>query len=91
MSGGHYDYLYNNIYQIAEKIEQEADITTIFGENGEESVTRQAEEASFRHEMAKFLDKVAWACRSLEWLDSGDTSNFEKVVEEFELCRFNDD
>lgn len=69
MSGGHYDYAYQHVNDVADKVEEEAD--AIPGWDNAEP--RDPREAADRRKISAHLFKVSEAMRALEWCDSGDT------------------
>lgn len=75
MSGGHYDYAFTKVNDVADQIDSEADAY----DNGAETVKRDPGEADMRREIAAYLRKVSEAMRALEWCDSGDTNWFDNV------------
>lgn len=69
MSGGHYDYSYIHVNDMAFQIRKEARKASDVGE----SVPRDPREVADRRKIAAYLLKVSEAMHALEWCDSGDT------------------
>jgi hypothetical protein len=72
MSGGHYNYEYRRVQDLADQVKQEASLPTV-----------PCWEAQDRRDIATYLREVAEALKALEWYDSGDTGDWSEVREAF--------
>jgi tagatose-1,6-bisphosphate aldolase len=85
MSGGHYNYAYASVRNMAELVEEEAGtIATYENTCDEYRVPREdLREVNDRLRFARVLNANAEAMRTLEWYDSGDSDDWNQVRQAF--------
>jgi hypothetical protein len=83
MSGGHYYYKFRAVEDMAEQIKHET-CERSYTETERQIVNSElVQEWKDKILISTFLTEVASAMRTLEWYDSGDIGDFQKVRDAF--------
>lgn len=80
MSGGSYNYAFTRVGDMAERVDTESEFRETWND---EVVQRPPEETPDRRKMAAILRQVSEAMRTLEWYDSGDIGDWDRVQNAF--------